>query len=148
MTTNALVHVGRNRAFALKYLVPAINLVKRNWKGIMGQAGTAGGALYIESVLDDDETKAQIEQQIGHELTDDEAEYGLQTYKDFADDVLSDDVFTPFSKRLNEFIEPTHFVIDIHSQKAWFTNNYISPNYVKAMKRNTVSRSSNYRRKR
>lgn len=148
MTTNALVHVARNRAFALKYLMPALNLVKRNYKGIMGQAGTAGGALYVESILDDDDTGSLIEQQVGHEMTDDEKAYALQTYKDLADDVLSDDVFTPFSKRLNEYIEPTHLVIDIHAKKAWFTNNYTSPNYVRSIKRNTVSRSSSYRRKR
>tara|TARA_Y100001936_G_scaffold251054_1_gene305664 strand:- start:949 stop:1401 length:453 start_codon:yes stop_codon:yes gene_type:complete len=149
MTTNALVHVTRNRAFALKYLTPALNFVQKNWKGIMGHSGSVAGALWIESAFDDDNDLAPIvEQAIGHELTDDEKEYAIQTYKDLADDIISDDIFTPFSKRLNEFIQPTHLIIDMHTRKAWVTNNYNSNNYVKSIKRNRVPRSWMYRKKR
>lgn len=149
MTTNALVHVARNRAFGMKFIAPALKLIKKNWNGVMGHAGTIGGALFIESMFDDDRDLGPlIEKEIGHELTDDEKEYAIQTLKDMADDVSSDDIFTPYSKRLNEYVQPTHMVIDLQSQKSWFTNNYISPNYVKAIKRNTVSRGSTFRRKR
>jgi len=148
MTTNALVHVARNRAFFLKYVNPAINIVRNNWKGIMGHGSAVGGALYLESVFSDDDLGDIAEQQMGHQLSDDEKDYAVQTIKDAADDFMSDDVFTPFSKRLNEYIVPTHTIIDMQTGKTWVTNNYISPNYVKAIRRNTVSRGSTYRRKR
>lgn len=148
MTTNALVHVARNRAFFLKYAQPAITLVRNNWSGIMGHGASVGGALFLESKFSDSDLGKQAEREIGHELTDDEKDYAVQTMKDAADDFQSDDVFTPFSKRLNEYIVPTHTVIDMQNGKTWVTNNYISPNYVKAIRRNTVSRGSTYRRKR
>lgn len=148
MTTNAIVHVPRAGAFAMKYLSPALKIVKKNWKGIMGQAGVAGGSAYIGTTFTDDELGTMIEGEIGHELSDDEKDYAVQTLKDTADDVNSDDIFTPYSQRLNEYIEPTHLVIDLQTKRSWFTNNYISPNYVRAIKNNTVSRSATYKRKR
>jgi hypothetical protein len=148
MVTNSLVTVQRSGAFALKYLNPALKVLKKNWKGVMGQAGIAGGSAYLGSTFTDDELGTLLEGEIGHQLSADEKAYAVQTLKDAADDTNSDEIFTPFSKRLNEYIEPTHLVIDLHSKKSWYTNNYVSPNYVKAIKRNTVSRSSSYRRKR
>ena len=148
MTTNALVHVARNRAFGMKYLSPALKIIKNNWNGVVGHTGSVAGALWIESQFDDGDLGPMIEREIGHELTDDEKEYAIQTLKDTADDVNSDDIFTPYSRRLNEYIVPTHLVLDLHLQKPWFTNNYISPNYVRALKRAMVSRSAIYRRKR
>lgn len=147
MVTNALVAVSSTTAFALKFLSPALKIAKKNWKGILGQAGVAGGASYLTSTFTDDELGTMIEGEIGHTLSADEKAYAVQTLKDTADDVNSDDIFTPFSKRLNEYIEPSHMVIDLHTKKAWFTNNYISPNYVKAIKNNSVSRNRMYRRK-
>ena len=147
MTTNALVHISRNRAFGLKYINPALKIIKKNWSGVMGHAGSVAGALWIESQFDDGDLGPMIEREIGHELTDDEKDYAIQTLKDIADDVNTDDIFTPYSQRLNEYINPTHLIIDMHQQRAWFTNNYISPNYVKSLKRNRVSRSRLYRRK-
>ena len=148
MVTNSLVAVQRTGAFALKYLNPSLKVLKKNWKGIMGQAGIAGGSAYLGSTFTDDELATMLEGEIGHQLSDDEKDYAVQTLKDLADDSNSDDVFTPFSKRLNDYIEPTLLVIDLHTKRAWYTNNYISPNYVKAIRRNTVSRSRTYRRKR
>ena len=147
MVTNALVQVSRNRAFAMKFLAPALKVVQKNWKGVTGHGATVGGALFLESILDDDDQGKLMEREIGHELTDDEKAYAVQTLKDLADDVSSDEIFTPFSKRLNEYITPTHMVVDLQSGNTWFTNNYISPNYVKAIRRNTVSSKSTYKRK-
>ena len=148
MVTNSLVAVQRTGAFALKYLNPSLKVLKKNWKGVLGNAGIAGGSAYIGSTFTDDELGTMLEGEIGHQLSDDEKAYAVQTLKDAADDVNSDEIFTPFSKRLNEYIEPTHMVIDLHTKNAWFTNNYISPNYVKAIRRNSVSRRALYRRKR
>ena len=149
MTTNALVHVTRNRAFGLKFLNPALKIIKKNWSGVMGHAGSVAGALWIESQFDDDtDLGPMVEREIGHELTDDEKEYAIQTLKDVADDVNTDDIFTPYSKRLNEYIQPTHLIIDMHQQRAWFTNNYNSNNYIKSIKQNRVPRSWTYKKKR
>jgi hypothetical protein len=147
MVTNALVHVSRNRAFAMKFLAPALKIIQKNWKGVTGHGATVAGALWLESQFDDDEQGSLVQREMGHELTDDEKDYAVQTLKDLADDVASDEIFTPSSKRLNEYITPSHMVVDLQSGKSWFTNNYISPNYVKAIKRNTVSTKSTYRRK-
>ena len=148
MVTNSLVAVQRTGAFAMKYLSPSLKVLKKNWKGVMGNAGIAGGSAYLTSTFTDDELGTVLEGEIGHEMSDDEKAYAVQTLKDAADDVNSDDIFTPFSQRLNEYIEPTHLIIDLHTKRNWFTNNYISSNYVKAIKRNTVSKSRMYRNKR
>ena len=148
MVTNSLVAVQRTGAFAMKYLSPSLRVLKKNWKGIMGQAGIAGGSAYLGSTFTDDELATILEGEIGHQLSDDEKDYAVQTLKDLAEDSNSDEIFTPFSKRLNEFIEPTHLVLDLHTKRSWYTNNYISPNYVRAIRQNTVSNSSTYRKKR
>ncbi len=148
MTTNALVHVTRNRAFALKFLNPALKLLQKNWNGILGHTGSVAGALWIESQFDDDEDLGpQVEQAIGHQLDDDEKAYAIQVYKDLADDIISDDIFTPYSKRLNEYIKPTHLIIDMHQGKAWVTNSYNSNNYVNSIKKSRVPRSWTYKKK-
>ena len=148
MVSTGIMVGTRVGAYGMKYMRTAFKIVKRNWKGITGQAGVLGGALYLESIMDDDDMESYVQGFHPETLTADEKAFAVQSLKDTADDFKSGEIWVPFSKRLNEFIEPTHIVTDIITGRSWGTNNYISPAYVKAIQRNTVSRSRTYRKKR
>lgn len=148
MVTTGITIGTRAGAFGLKYSKTGLRFLKKHWRGITGSASASAGALWIESEMTDDDIKAQAQGFHAESLSDDEKDYVVQVIKDTADDVQSGEIFVPFSKRENEHINPTHLVMDLVTGRTWMTNNYISPNYVKAIRRNSVSRGSTYRRKR
>jgi len=149
MVTQQAVLVGtRAGAFGMKYSKVALQWIKRNWKEISINGGILGGGYAVGLIIDDDDLGNDIDGQFAETLSQDEKDYAVQVVKDTADDLKNGDIFVPFSKRDNEFITPTHLVMDLVTGRSWMTNNYISPNYVKALKRNTVSRNRMYRRRR
>ena len=149
MVTNAAALVGtRAGAFGMKYSKTALQWIKRNWQELSINGGILGGGAVIGTLHSDSDLENDINGMFAEDLSADEKSYAVQVLKDTADDLKSGDIFVPFSKRENAYITPTHLVIDLHTGRQWMTNNYISPNYVKALRRNTVSRRSTYRRKR
>ena len=148
VTGNAITLGTRAGAFGMKFTKSSLRFLKKHWKGITGSAGTSAGVLWVESELTDDDIKAQIQGFHAEELSDDEKDYAVQSAKDTVQDIESGEIFVPFSRRENDYINPTHIVTDLVTGRSWMTNNYISPSYVKALRRNTVSRNRLYRRRR
>ena len=152
MVTTASIYATRAGAFGMKYTRTALKWIKQNWKGVTGDTAVTGaaigGSLWIENELTDSEAKSSIQALHAEDLSDDEQDYALAVLKDTADDIKAGDIFVPFSERMNEYINPTHLIMHLQSARTWVTNNYISPAYVKAIKRNTVNIRSTFKKKR
>lgn len=124
-----------------RYWDPAWKHIRSHW------AKYASGAFAVDAVVDATDMITDIKN-MDSKITGDDAELIRSEIGGILDDLSdNDDMLIPEKIQLG-LETPNYYVANLQTGKSWLMNKYISGSYVSAIKRNTVPRRTQYRRKR